>query len=191
MEWLFLGIMLLGLLYLLWMIVGGLGGAPDLGLDDMLESAGLAGVFGLDTTGAGEMSGLGCGVIAAFLAGFGAVGLTGSIGGWNPLVMLLAAVIFGWLLARAVVLLLQFVYAQQSTSVFQNETLLGLSARVTIDSPAGKIGEAMVEAEEVRKYPVREINGHALYRGDTVEIVDVSGRVLSVRKKRQVEAEES
>ncbi|HLV35617.1 MAG TPA: hypothetical protein VKY59_10910 [Spirillospora sp.] len=184
MEILFLIIMLVGLLYLLLMIFGGAVTVMDIDIDSALESTGLDTVFGLDSAGGSEAGGLGCGVIAVFLAGFGAVGLTGSIGGWNPLAMLVAAVLFGWLLGRAVVALLRFVYAQQSTDVFRSETLIGQSARVTIDSPAGKIGEAMVEEGEIRKYPIKEMNGLALQRGDTVEIVDINGRFLRVKKKR-------
>lgn len=190
MEILFLIIMLVGLLYLLLMIFGGAVTVIDIDIDSALESTGLDTVFGLDSAGGGEASGLGCGVIAAFLAGFGAVGLTGSIGGWNPLAMLVAAVLFGWLLGRAIVALLRFVYAQQSTDVFRSETLIGQSARVTIDSPAGKIGEAMVEEGEIRKYPIKEMSGLALQRGDTVEIVDINGRFLRVKKKRHSESEE-
>lgn len=187
MEWIFLSIMLVGLLYLLLMIFGGAIHMID--VDGLLDSTGLDSVFGLHTDG-GEATGLGCGVIATFLAGFGAVGLTGSLGAWNPLVMLLAAALFGWLLARGVTGLLRFVVAQQATDVFHNETLIGQYGRVTIDSAAGKIGEAMVEQGEIRKYAIREMSGAALHRNDIVEIVGISGRFLQVKKKRQPNTEE-
>lgn len=190
MEWIFLSIMLVGLLYLLVMIFGGTLNMLDLEVDGLLAQIGLDAVFGLDTDGGSDATGLGCGVIAAFLAGFGAVGLTGTAGGWNPLALLLGAVLFGWLLARAVTGLLRFVLAQQSTDVFHNETLIGLTGRVTIASAAGKVGEAMVEQGEIRKYPIREINGAALHRNDIVEIVGISGRFLQVKKKRQSNNEE-
>ena len=80
--------------------------------------------------------------------------------------------------------LLRFVYNQQSTSVYSSSDLIGMSARVTIDSPAGKTGEAIVEHGEVRKYSIQEINGAALKRGDTVEILEADSHILKVKKKR-------
>jgi membrane protein implicated in regulation of membrane protease activity len=185
MELVFLAIMLVGLLYLLLMIFGGLGDVFQLDIEGALEGTGLDSLLGLaGAADSGEASGLGCGVIAAFLAGFGAVGLAGTVAGWNPFLLLAAAVAFGWVLGRAVVALLRFVYRQQSTDVFHNEDLIGTSARVTINSAPGKTGEVLVELGEVRKYPVQELSGAALQRGDTVEIVAVSGRFLQVKKKR-------
>ena len=184
MEWIFLAFMVTGLAYLLLMIFSGIGDVIPIDVDGALEGTGIDSLMGLDVEGADDVSGLGCSVIAAFLAGFGAVGLTGTVSGWNPVVILAGAVLFGWGLGRAVVAVLRFVFNQQSTEVFHNEDLIGLSARVTINSAADTTGEVIVESGEVRKYPVQELSGAALKRGDTVEIVNVSGRFLQVKKKR-------
>ena len=177
-------IMLVGVAYLLLMILGGLGDAFN--MDGALESTGLDALFGVDSPEVGEVSGLGCSAIAAFLAGFGAVGLTGVLAGWNMIVIVAVSIAFGYGLGRGVVALLRYVRAQQSTTVFSNRDLLGMPARVTIDSPAGKTGEVLIEGEQILKYPVKEVNGAALKRGDFVEIVDIEGRFLLVKKKRSL-----
>lgn len=184
MELIFLVIMVLGLLYLLLTIVTGAGIGPAMEIDQALEGSPIGALMGLDGAG-GEATGLGCGVIAAFLAGFGAVGLTTHALGLPPVVILIAAIGFGWVLARLVVGLLKLLYAQQYSDVHSDQTLIGLSGRVTIDVPAGKIGEAMIESGGVRKYAIREISGVALERGDTVEVKEINGRILQVKKKRE------
>ncbi|MBI5671067.1 MAG: hypothetical protein HZC41_23985 [Chloroflexi bacterium] len=175
-------IMLVGIVYLLLMIVGGIGDAFN--VDGALESSGLDAIFGLDSPDVSEVSGLGCSVIAAFLAGFGAVGLTGTLAGWNTVVILGVALAFGYALGRGVTALLGYVKAQQSSRVFSSQDLVGMPARVTIDSPAGKTGEVLIEGEQILKYPVKEINGAALKRGDIVEVTEIEGRFLHVKKKR-------
>jgi membrane protein implicated in regulation of membrane protease activity len=184
MAFVFGALMLLGVLYLLLMIFSGLGHAIDMDVDGALDKSGLSAVFGLDKTAADEASGLGCSVIAAFLAGFGAVGLTGTLLDWPLPLILIAALVVGVLLGRGVARALRFVYAQQSTAVYANEELIGQFARVTINSAAGKTGEALVEGDHILKFPIREVGGAELRRGDTVEIVDVQGRFLLVKKKR-------
>lgn len=182
MEWIFGGLMVFGLLYLLLMIFGS---ALELGdVDGLMESTGMDSVFGLDTPDAAEISGLGCSVIAAFLAGFGAVGLAGTLSGWSLVVSLIGAVLIGLVFGRVVVQALVFVYRQQTEAVGSIDRLIGESARVTIDSAPGKTGEAIIESGEITKYPIREINDAELRRGDTVEVVNVQGRVLQVKKKR-------
>ncbi|MBZ0298004.1 MAG: YqiJ family protein [Anaerolineae bacterium] len=186
MELLFLGIMLTGLLYLLLMIFSGIGEVADFGIDGALESTGLDAVFGLDLDAGdtGEVSGLGCSVIAAFLAGFGVVGLVGSLLHWSLLLIILCAVAFGLLVGRLVVRILRFVYSQQSTEVYSAQDLVGSSGRVTINSGAGQTGEVLIESGQILKYPIKEVSGAELKRGDTVEVVAVQGRFLHVKKKR-------
>jgi membrane protein implicated in regulation of membrane protease activity len=177
-------IMMIGVAYLLLMIFSSIGDAFN--VDSALESTGLDTLFGLDSPNVGEVSGLGCSAIAAFLAGFGAVGLTGTLAGWNLIVIVAISIGFGYVLGRGVVALLGYVHSQQSTSVFASHDLLGMPARVTIDSPAGKTGEVLIEGEQILKYPVKEVNGAALKRGDIVEVIDIDGRFLQVKKKRGV-----
>jgi membrane-bound ClpP family serine protease len=124
-------------------------------------------------------------IIAAFAAVFGAMGLLGTLSGWNVLVTLVVALIVGFVAGRGVFAVLRFVMRQQSEdNVEKIDDLIGKSARVTIDSPAGATGEAMVEANYVMKYAVKEINGAALQRGDAVEVVDTAAGILYVKKKR-------
>lgn len=171
MELIFAALMIAGLAYLLLMIIG-LGDIVDIDVD------GIGDVFGGDATG------FGCGVIAAFLAAFGATGLTGMALGLSIPLIIVLALIVGYALGRIVLLVLKYVYAQQSGEVEPLERLIGTSARVTLDAETGSTGEILVESDEVARYPVREINNAELKRGDIVEIVDVQGRYLRVKKKR-------
>jgi|FLYN01.1.fsa_nt_gi membrane protein implicated in regulation of membrane protease activity len=161
-PWIFGVFTLAGLAYFVYVIV--LGGADAGGIDD-------GGEFGFA-------------VVAAFLAVFGAAGLLGWFSGWNLGVTLALALVFALVTGRGVLALLRYVMRQQSTSVTNINDLIGQSARVTIDTPAGTTGEVMVEGEYVAKYPVKEITGAALRRGDHVEIVDASSGMLRVKKKR-------
>lgn len=123
-------------------------------------------------------------VAAAFASAFGAVGLLGTLSGWALITTLAFALVFGFVIGRVVLLVLRFVMRQQSTSVSRVDGLIGSSARVTIEAPAGAISEAMVEGQYVQKYAIKEINSAALHRGDVVEVVDTDGSVLFVKKKR-------
>ncbi len=167
-----------GALYLLLMVVGGLGDALDL---DINLGGGAEVLSGTD--GVGEATGIGCNVIAGFLVAFGAIGLAGSLAEWNTAVVLVAAVVFGYIVGRLIARFIRFIYAQQSDPVASSQTLVGQMARVTINSPADKLGEAIVEDGQVVKYAVREVSGAALARGDSVQIVSIDGRILNVKKK--------
>lgn len=123
-------------------------------------------------------------VAAAFAAGFGAVGLLGTLSGWALLTTLAVALVIGLVMGRAVLSVLRYVMRQQSTNVGHIDRLVGASARVTIEAPEGAISEAMVEGEYIQKYAIKEVNGAALHRGDVVEIVNADGSVLYVKKKR-------
>ena len=171
MEYLFGGVMLAGLVYLVLMIVG-LGDSLDLDIE---------GFFGFESA---DADGIGCSAVAAFMAGFGALGLTGTLMGWNPIGTLLTAILIGLVIARVSMSALRFVYRQQSSPItFSAHDLIGKAGHATIDSAPGTTGEVLVEAQERHKYPVKEIDGAALKRGDRVTVVDVEGRYLRVRKQ--------
>lgn len=192
---LFFGILMgLGLLYLLLVIVGGLGDVFN--LDGTLESLGLGGLFGLDdlagiadaadaaeiTSAGGEAEGIGCMVLSAFMAMFGAVGLVGTLTGRPLWITLAVGVVISYAVARSVAELLKYVFRQQGNDAFSTSDLVGLTARATINAGAGETGEVMLELGRVLKYPVREVNGAALARGDEVRVVSVDGRFLNVEK---------
>lgn len=176
-------ILIFGMLYLLLMIFGGMGDALDFGVDGALDGTGVDVIFGIDSVEADAGDGnLGCNVIAAFLAGFGAVGLTGSLMGWNPVAITVVALASGWIFGRVVAIFLRYVYRQQYTDAFTIEDLIGETGRITIESAAGKTGEVIIEKGQIYKYPVKEINGEALHRGDNVLVISVDGRYLNVKR---------
>jgi membrane-bound ClpP family serine protease len=152
----------------------------DLDADSAMEAVGLDAVFGLDSA-----SGFGCAILAAFMAGFGSLGLAGTMSGWSLPVILLAAVAAGYIFGRLTLMAFKFLKAQQSAPHKETmDDLIGKSARVTLEAETGKTGEVMIEEGEVGRYHVKEIGGMELLRGDVVEIVDVQGRYLHVKKKR-------
>jgi hypothetical protein len=124
-------------------------------------------------------------LLAAFAAGFGAVGLLGTLSEWNGLLTLAAAVGFGYLLGRAGQGLLRFVLRQQTLDSIPTQTqMIGQSGRVTIDTPEGKTGEAMFESgAHVARSAVKEVNGALLRRGDIVQVVNAESGLLYVKKK--------
>ncbi len=201
---LFFGILMgIGLLYLLLVIVGGLGDVFN--LDGTLESLGLGGLFGIEgldgvddlsgladaadaadaadvTSAGGEAEGIGCMVLSAFMAMFGAVGLVGTISGRPLWITLLVGVVISYAVARSVAELLKYVFRQQDNDAFSMTDLIGMTARSTINADAGTTGEVMLELGRVLKYPVREVNGATLSRGDEVRVVGLDGRYLQVEK---------
>lgn len=132
--------------------------------------------------GDGDVKGIGCNVIAAFLSGAGFMGLFGSVSGWHPIMTILVSLLVGLLLSRVVIWIMRFVWSRQSSDVLTKSNLIGLRARVTVNTPAGKVGEVLVEEYERIKYPMKHVLDEALQKGDMVEIVDVVGGRLHVRK---------
>ena len=186
-PWLFAAIMAAGVTFLLISIF--LGGMADLDTDvDVggidIDGDGIADVFGGDGT-PGESRNLGCLAISAFLAGFGAMGLLGSLAHWHLAFSLLAGLGVGLVLGRATTAILHFVVRQESSDLLTADSLIGAFARVTVNTPAGRTGEALVEGKSLLKYPVRVIGeGVELKKGDYVEIVEVRSGCLYVKKKR-------
>lgn len=166
--WVFAIMTLVGVVYFLITILAG---------SDVLGTVDLPGLnFG---------DGFGFTVLAVFLAGFGSIGLLGSLSGWGLGMTLAVALIFGVVLGRLALGLLHWVFQQQSGKIISSEAeLIGAGGRVTIDVPEGKTGEVMIEGKFIQRYPVKETSGAALRRGDQVEVVDINGGILYVKKKR-------
>jgi membrane-bound ClpP family serine protease len=61
--------------------------------------------------------------------------------------------------------------------------LIGATARITVDTPPGELGEALVHAETLIKYPVRALDETTtLRKGDQVRVVQVTnGRLIVTR----------
>lgn len=143
----------------------------DLDLDIGLD-------FGLD---AGDGV-LGCNVIAVFCVGAGALGVAGTLAAWNPVLVILLSLLLGLILGRLFQRFLQFAMRQESNDPLTKEKLIGLTARVTVPVPAGKMGEALVEHMERIKYAIRNVDHAPLNKGDIVLIIDVQAGRLLVRK---------
>lgn len=134
---------------------------------------------------AAELQNLGCTAISAFLVGFGSLGLLGTLAGWNLIVSILGGIAMGLLFGRITRTVMRFVLRQQSSDLLTTESLIGTQARITVDTPAGQTGEALVEGDSFIKYAVRAANDEiALKKGDYVEIVNVENGRIYVKKKR-------
>lgn len=180
-PWIFAAIMTIGVTYLV--ISTMLGGVVDLEIDADLDFD-LDGLDGADAN-ATEARGLGCTTISAFLAGFGSIGLLGSLSGWSLLVSIIAGVLSGVIIGRAVMMVLRYVIRQQSSDLLTTDSLIGSFVRITVDIPAGHIGEGLVESDSLIKYPVKAVSDEVeLKKGDYVEVMDIQQGRLYVKKKR-------
>ena len=175
-PWIFAAIMTIGVTYLVISTV--MGGVVDIDMDADVD------VDGLDGADA-EARGLGCTTISAFLAGFGSIGLLGALSGWSLIVSIVVGVIAGVVIGRVVMMVLRYVIRQQSSDLLTTDSLIGSFARITVDIPAGHVGEALVESDSLIKYPVKAVSDEvALKKGDYVEVMDVQNGRLFVKKKR-------
>lgn len=178
MPWLFAAMLVAGILYLLAsLFLGGLGADADLDVD--------AGDLHVDALNTGEEAmGIGCNVIAAFCVGVGSMGLLGTLSNWDVLLTVLISLLFGLLLGRVIQRGMRFVLRQQSNDLLTSDRLIGTTARITVNIPAGRVGEALVEGEERIKYPAKNVVEHPLNKGDIVVIEEVRAGRLYVRKNQ-------
>lgn len=173
MPYIFGAITLVGVLYFAYSII--FGELADADADADVD-------FGGDVTDGDAHFGMT--IVAAFLASFGAFGLLGTLSAWSLPLTLAVAVVAGLLIGRGALVLLRWVVRQQSTNVTGNDALIGTSGRVTIDAPAGTTTEIIIEDGYVTKYAAREVDNHALSRGDHVDVVNIENGTLYVKKKR-------
>ncbi|MCU0497146.1 MAG: YqiJ family protein [Anaerolineae bacterium] len=176
METFFLLVMVIGVGYLVLSIFTGVADAFDFGVDGLLETLHIDQALGFD------IDGFGCLIVAIFMSIFGAVGFVALQSAWNPLLTLLVALAIGMIITRLSGQFLTYVRARQYSDVKSIDALIGHTARITVGASGGKTAEAMVEQGEVSKYPVQEINGAELQRGDQVAIVRAQGHILHVQK---------
>jgi membrane protein implicated in regulation of membrane protease activity len=176
MPWLFAAVLVAGIIYLFAsLFLGGLGTDADLDVD--------AADLHIDALNSGEEAlGIGCNVIAAFCVGVGSMGLLGTLSNWNLLLTVLMSLLFGLLLGRVIQRGMRFVLRQQSNDLLTPDRLIGTTARITVNTPAGRIGEALVESEERIKYPAKNVVNEPLNKGDIVVIEEVRAGRLYVRK---------
>lgn len=180
-SWIFVAIMAIGVTYLLISIV--LGDLIDSDIDAEVDSA----LDGFDSD-ASEARGLSCSVISTFLAGFGSVGLLGSLSGFPLILSIIAGIVFGVILGRSLTAVLRYVMRQQSNDLLTIDVLIGSLARITVDIPAGQTGEALVESDTLIKYAAKAVSDEvALKKGDFVEIMDVKNGRIYVKKKHHLE----
>lgn len=171
-------ILTIGVTYIVAMMF--LGGITETGLDADVDVE-------IDTGGADaggtETIGISLNVIAAFCVGVGAMGLVAALNDWSVLLTTLSSLLFGAFLGRFFQVVMNFVLRQQGGEVITTKSLIGISARMTVDTPAGKYGEALIEEPERIKYPAKHIHGEALAKGETVVIVNVEAGRLYVKKE--------
>lgn len=168
---LFLTILLIGVGYIGFsLFFGGIGDA-DFEIGD------------LDTGDAGsDAFGLSLSAIAAFCVGMGAIGTVASLSDWSFIVTMLVSVLFGLILGRVLQWLMRLVVRQEGGAVLQTDDLIGSVARVTVNVPAGRLGEAMIDTPQRMKNAVKNIDGEPLQKGDMVVIIEIDGGRWLVRK---------
>lgn len=168
---LFGGILLAGGAYIILVML--LGGSADLEIDIDASA---------DIDASSEAVGLSLNVLAAFAVGVGTVGFLASLSNWSWLLTLLSSLLFGAILGRILQILLNFAMRNQGGEVIKETDLLGTEVRVTVDIPAGKIGEGMIEEPERMKYAIRNIDDEPLNKGDIARVIDIKDGRLFVRK---------
>lgn len=186
---LFGGFLTAGVVYILAILfLGGLVG--DAGLDIDADFGGVDADIGADFSAdidgggsEGEVVGISLNVIAAFCVGLGAIGLVASLNDWSVYLTFLSSTLFGLFLGRFFQKMLQFVLRQQHSGLIKTASLVGVQARVTVNTPAGKLGEGLLEEPERMKYPIKHILDEPLQKGDIVIVIEVQSGRLLVRKK--------
>lgn len=176
-------ILAFGVVYILANIfLGGLGGDSDFGVDvDADFDVDID--TGVDVEGDSEAVGISLNVIAAFAVGVGAVGVGSTLAGWPPIATILASILFGLILGRIFQNMMRFVLRQEGGDVITAHSLIGQTARVTVNTPAGRLGEALIEEPERIKYAIRNIEAdQPLEKGDIVQIISVESGRLHVKK---------
>jgi membrane protein implicated in regulation of membrane protease activity len=187
---LFSALLAVGTVYILAiLLLGGIGdavgevGSVDADIDADFDIDGDADV---DTDAASdaesEAVGISLNVLAAFSVGVGAMGLVASLNDWSVLLTVLASLLFGLLLGRFFQVTMTWVLRQQGGDVRSSVSLVGLRARVTVDTPAGSLGEALIEEPERMKYTIEHLKDEPLEKGETVQVVEVEGSRLKVRR---------
>lgn len=172
---LFGGILTAGIAYITLVMLFGGSGDLDIEFDVDVDA-------GMDMDTSSEAVGLSLNVIAAFAVGVGTVGFLASLSDWSWLLTLISSLLFGAILGRILQFLLNFALRSQGGEVIKKIDLLGAQVRVTVNIPAGKIGEGMIEEPERMKYAIRHIDDEALSKGDFVRVIDVKDGRLFVRK---------
>lgn len=178
-PYLFGGILAFGVVYIVAILLLGGVGDVDFGVDADVDFGGDADA----AAGDGEAVGISLNVVAAFCVGVGAMGLVASLNDWSVLLTLLSSILFGMLLGRFFQVALRFVLRQQHNGLLTQDRLIGASGRVTVNTPAGRFGEALIDAQERIKYPVKHHAGAALQKGETIIVLAVDGGRLLVRKQ--------
>lgn len=176
-----------GAVYMLVSIfLGGAGDADMGGLDVGGTDADLGGLdagVDADAGGDGEAVGISLNLIAVFAVGFGGMGLAGTVGNWPWLLTLLLSVLFGLVLGRGFQRLMRFLLRRDPDALPSERTLVGKRARITVDTPAGQLGEALIIDGERIKYAVRNNDAdEPLHKGDIVSILSVANGRLTVRR---------
>ena len=180
-PWLFGAIFVTGATFLLVTVFAG--GFADADIDFDMDMDVDVDLDATDTDGT-ESSRVGCLAIAAFMTGFGAVGTVLALTALPVALAVILALAAGVLFGRTVQGVLGYVMRQQSNALIKTGSLEGKLARITVNTPAGQTGEAMLEAETRMKYPVCAVDTTVtLQKGEMVRVVEVkNGRLYVVQE---------
>lgn len=174
-QTLFLTILVIGVTYILAsLFLGGLGDF-DIDMGDVDAGDGSSDAFGLSLS-----------AIAAFCVGTGAVGTVASLNDWSFIVTILVSLLFGLILGRFLQSLMSFVLRQEGGDVIKTNDIIGAVARITVNIPTGRLGEAMIEEPYRMKNAVKHIDDAPLQKGDKVVVIDIEGGHWLVRKQNNL-----
>jgi membrane protein implicated in regulation of membrane protease activity len=155
-----------GLLVLLIMLVVGdlFGGDHDLGHDGGLDSDhGGPSVFSLR-------------IMAAFLTAFGVGGVVARYYGLSHIAASGVGIVCGVIMAGLVFQFAKVLHSQQASSELHMQSLIGMTAEVSVAIPAGGVGQIALSSSGARsEHIARSADGRALPRGSTVVVTGLGG----------------
>lgn len=171
-PWCYGSLFALGLVYLgATRLLGSLGRS----INRSLNNVGLRWIAGEGTL---------IGLFAAFLVGFGAVGLGVAWLGGSFLLGIVLATVFGFLVGGVYVVVVTLLDESELDPVVSEPALIGLTAHVIGETPPGAVGEGVLVVQGQRhRFPIRELNGESLQPEDLVTVVRLEEGALYVRKE--------
>lgn len=167
----FLTILVVGVAYILISLFFGGLGELDIDIGELGTGDASADALGLSLS-----------AISAFCVGLGAVGTVASLNNWSFIVTILVSLLFGLILGRFLQSLLRFALRQEGGDVIKTNDIIGSVARITVNIPAGRLGEGMIEEPQRMKNAVKNIDEAPLQKGDKVVVIDIDGSRWLVRK---------
>ena len=124
-------------------------------------------------------------VIATAMTAFGATGMLTTTYDWTPLTSALTSAMVAVLMGALVWWMMTVIYRQTASTDFTMASLRGRIAEVTVNIPAGSVGEVLLPSNESTRHMIaRSADGGAIPRGTTVRVVETMGSVILVEPVR-------